>query len=94
MNELQKLKPKIVKVLRRNGIKKAGVFGSYATGKQKKGSDIDILAEAPKGINLYDFIGMKQDLESVLGKKVDLITYKGIRPELREEILASEVRIL
>jgi uncharacterized protein len=93
-NELKKLKPKIVKILKKYGVKKAGIFGSYARGEQKKRSDIDILAQVPKKINLYDFIGIKQDLESVLGKKVDLITYKGIRPELKKMILRDEVRIL
>ena len=41
--ELNKMKPKIVKVLKKHGIKKAGVFGSYARGEQKKKSDVDIL---------------------------------------------------
>ena len=49
-NELKKLKPKIIKVLKRYGITRAGLFGSYAKGEQKKNSDIDILIEFNKSL--------------------------------------------
>ena len=94
MYEINKLKPKIIKILKKYGVKKAGIFGSYARGEQKKKSDVDILAQIPKSVNLYDFIGIKQELEEMLGKKVDLITYNGIRPELRQKILSDEVKII
>ncbi len=93
-NELDRLKPKIVKILKKHGIMKAGIFGSYARGENKKGSDIDILIEVPKKIDLYDFVGIKLELEDALGKKVDLVNYKLIRPELEESILEGEVRII
>ncbi|MBS3140480.1 nucleotidyltransferase family protein [Candidatus Woesearchaeota archaeon] len=92
--ELEKIKPKIVRILKKYGVKKAGIFGSYARGEQKKRSDIDILAQIPKSVNLYDFIGIKQDLEEALGKKVDLVTYRSIRPELKQKILSDEVEII
>lgn len=93
-NELQRLKPKIVRILKKKGIKKAGIFGSYAKGNQKKKSDIDILIQPPKKMNLFDFVGVKLNLEESLHKKVDLISYNGIRPELKEDILQDEVRII
>ncbi len=92
--EFNRLKPKIIKILKQNGIKKAGIFGSYARGEQKKRSDVDILARIPKKVNLFDFIGIKQELEDVLNKKVDLVDYKCIRPELKKSILSNEVRII
>ena len=92
--ELNRIKPKIVRILKKYGVKKAGIFGSYARGEQKKRSDIDILAQIPKSVNLYDFIGIKQDLEEALGKKVDLVTYRSIRPELKQKILSDEVEII
>ena len=48
----------------------------------------------PKSVNLYDFIGIKQDLKEVLGKKVDLVEYGYIRPELKNRILGEEVKII
>ena len=74
-------------------MKKAGLFGSYVRGEQKKSSDIDIIIEPPKGIG-FGFVGIQQELEKVLGKKVDLLTYKGLSPYLRKYILKEEVKIL
>ena len=92
--ELERLKRAIVKILKKNGIKQAGIFGSYARGNQTRKSDIDILIQPTSSMSLFEFVGVKQDLEERLGKKVDLISYRGIRPELRERILSDEVKIL
>ena len=91
--EFEKMKQKIVQVLKRNNIKRAGVFGSYVRGEQKKGSDIDILIEPPKGLG-FGFVTLVYDLEKKTGRRVDLLTYKGINPRLKEQILAEELRIL
>tara|TARA_Y100000310_G_scaffold229774_2_gene232206 strand:+ start:181 stop:468 length:288 start_codon:yes stop_codon:yes gene_type:complete len=86
---------KIKKVLKKHGIKKAGIFGSYATGEATKGSDVDILVETtpatPKG---FGFVGIALELEDSLGRKVDVITYKNIYPRLKQRILEEEVQIL
>lgn len=92
-NDFLKLKKKIVKILKKHRIKKAGIFGSYARGEQKKKSDIDILIQPPKGLG-FGLAGIEIELEEKLGKKVDLITYKWISPYLKEYILADEVRII
>jgi len=90
---LNKIIPKIKRILKKNKVKKAGIFGSYAKGEQKKNSDIDILIEPPKGIG-FGFVGIQFELEDKLKKKIDLISYNGISPYLREDILKSEVRII
>ena len=90
---IDKIKLKIIPLLKKNKIKKAGIFGSYAKGEQKKNSDIDILIEAPKGIGL-GFIRLERELSEKLGRKVDLLTYNGIYHLLRKRILNEEVRIL
>ncbi len=46
--ELKELKSKIRKVLKKHGVVRAGIFGSYARGEQKKNSDIDILVQTSK----------------------------------------------
>src|SRR3989338_7501899 len=92
--QLPKLKPKIVSILKKNCITKAGIFGSFARGEQNKKSDIDILVKVPRKVDLYDFVGIKLDLEEALGRKVDLVSYKGIRHELKRDILHDEVRII
>lgn len=93
-NQVPELKPKILKVLKCHGIKKAGIFGSYARGEQKRTSDVDILVQTPEEMSLFGFVGVKRELEEILHKKVDLVEYDTIRPALRERILKEEVKIL
>ncbi len=92
--DLEKIKKIIVITLRKYGIKKAGIFGSYVKGEQKKNSDIDILIEAQKRFSLFDLIALERELKEKLGIKVDLLTYNGIYHLLRDRILSQEVRII
>ena len=94
-NSIEKIKSKIIKILKRNKVKKAGIFGSYARGEQKKNSDIDILVEInDKNMSLLDFIELKLRLEDILRRKIDLVEYKAIKPLIKERILNEEVKIL
>lgn len=90
---ITKVKSKVLPILKKYKIKKAGIFGSYARGEQRKDSDVDIVVVPAKGMG-FRFAGMEIDLEKSLKKKVDLITYKSINKYLRRRILSEEVRIL
>ncbi len=90
---LEKIKPKIIKILRKNNIKKAGIFGSYARGENKKESDIDIIIKPTKNMG-FGFAGIQIELEEKLKKRVDLLTYNSIHPLLRKIILSEEIRII
>lgn len=92
-NNFDLLKKKVVRILKKYNVKRAGIFGSYARGEEKKNSDIDILIQYPKGLG-FGFIGIKFELEDALGKKVDLVTYGAIHPKLKDRILNDEVRII
>ena len=94
LRSIEKTKEKILPVLKIHSVKRAGIFGSYSRGDFKKNSDIDLLVEIKKRISLLDFIGLKLELEEVLGKKVDLVEYTAIKPILKEKILNEEIRIL
>jgi len=65
------------------GPKKVAVFGSYARGENKEGSDLDLLVEFSDGITLLDIIGVEQDLSGILGVKVDLVTEGALSPYIR-----------
>lgn len=69
-----------------------GVFGSYAKGKQKETSDVDILIEIERPIGL-EFFELWDNLEKLLGCDVDLVRQKLIRDEIKEEILKEVIRI-
>jgi|SRR3989344_3707494 len=87
------IKKKAVPLLKKNGVVKAGIFGSYARGEAGKRSDVDLIIQPPKKLGL-GFIGIKLELEKKLGKKVDLLTYKSVHPLLKDYILTDEIRIL
>ena len=92
--QLQKIAKIAVPILKKNGVVKAGIFGSYARGRSKKSSDVDILVKIKKNISLLDFVGIKLELEEGLKKKVDLVEYGAIKPFLKDAILGEEIRIL
>ena len=92
--ELLALKRKIVPILKKHKVKKASIFGSYARGEQKKGSDVDILVKLPKRMSLLDIIGIEQELEDAIHKKVDLVEYSSVHPLLKDRIMKDEVPVL
>lgn len=94
MHDIKQIKKAAVPILKKNGVVKAGIFGSYATGKAKEKSDIDLLIKFKGKKSLLDLAGLKLELESKLGKKVDVLTYKSVHPLLKERILKDEERIL
>jgi predicted nucleotidyltransferase len=60
-------------LISRYGVQRLGLFGSYTRGQQNKTSDIDILVSFSKEIDLFDFIDLREYLESRLQSKVDLV---------------------
>lgn len=92
--KMEDIKRKALPILRKHHAIRAGVFGSAAAGGMKRGSDVDILVEIRQKISLLDFIGIEQELEAALGKKVDLVEYQSVHPLLKKHILGGEVRIL
>jgi uncharacterized protein len=92
---LEEIKKKILPILEKYHIRKAGIFGSSVTGQARPDSDIDILIEIPSDdISLLDFVRIKLELEDALNKKVDLVEYSTIKPLIRERILQEEVALL
>ena len=80
------IRDKISSTARHYGIQKAYLFGSYARGKEKQVSDIDICIEKGEIRTLFEFSGFCQDLEETLGSKVDVVTTTGLSEDFRKEI--------
>ncbi|HEB71380.1 MAG TPA: hypothetical protein ENI77_02020 [Nitrospirae bacterium] len=91
---IDEIKAKILPVLERYEANRAGLFGSCARGELIKDSDIDIVVEIKKDISLLDFVGLKLELEDALGRKVDLVEYSAIKPQIRDRILNEQVAII
>ena len=78
------------KKIRKFGVKKLGLFGSYVREEQMAESDIDILVEFERGKKSFDsYMELKFFLESLFGCKVDLVINDAIKPSLRRPFLSG-----
>ncbi|MEO2083208.1 MAG: nucleotidyltransferase family protein [Desulfurobacteriaceae bacterium] len=75
------------------GVKEIGIFGSVVRGELKEDSDIDILVEFEKPIGLLRFIELEDFLSRLIGRKVDLVSKKALKPYIGKHIL-KEVLII
>lgn len=75
------------------GVKSLGVFGSYARGQTKRGSDLDLLVEFHYAPTMFEFVRLERHLGKVLGVKVDLVMKTALKPEIGERILAEVVPV-
>jgi predicted nucleotidyltransferase len=95
MNEqIIEIREKILNALRQNDVKRASLFGSVVRGELTDESDIDILVEFRGRKSLLDLVGLKLELEEVLNKNVDVLTYNSLHPLLRDKILREQEVIL
>ncbi len=74
------------------GVRSVYVFGSVARGEAAPGSDIDLLVEWPGPGGLIQFVRLKNRLEDLLGRPVDLVEIDALREPVRSRILAEAVR--
>ena len=76
--------------LKRYGVKRIGLFGSFVRSEQTPGSDIDVLVEFERGEKTFDnYLDLKFFLEELFACKVDLVVKEAIKPALKESILES-----
>ncbi len=76
--------------IRKFGVKKLTLFGSYARDEQTNKSDIDFLVEFENGRGLFDdYVDLLELLEDIFNKKIDLGKTHLIRDELKNDILGG-----
>jgi predicted nucleotidyltransferase len=83
----------ILRVSHQHGARRVRIFGSAARGQATETSDLDILVEMETGSSLLDIVAIQQDLEDLLGCKVDVVTESALSPYIREDVL-KEARTL
>src|SRR5574337_189983 len=81
----------ILDLATKHGARNVGIFGSVARGKAGVGSDVDFLVDMEEGRSLLDLVGFWQDLEELLGCRVDVITDGGVSPYLRDMIYREAI---
>jgi predicted nucleotidyltransferase len=75
----------------KHGANNIRLFGSVVRGDDRDGSDVDFLVDMQKSSNLFDLIGLQQDLEKAIDRKVNVLTPNGINRYLKERILGEAV---
>ena len=83
----------ILRIAGRLGASNVRIFGSFSRGDADEKSDVDILVDLKQGRSLMDMGGLLMDLQTLLGRTVDVVTEKGLRLRIREHVL-SEAKAL
>ena len=74
-------------------ITELGIFGSYVRGEQTEESDLDVLIDYSDVPSLLDIVDLEFYLSDRLGIKVDVVTKKGLKPTVKENILAEVIYV-
>ena len=80
-------------LMERYKVKKLWVFGSFVRQEQSKKSDIDLLVDFAEGASLFDLIGLGLFLEEKLGHKVDVVSKRALRKEIKDSVFKEMVAI-
>lgn len=90
---LQQKRRQVLEIAQGHGARNVRLFGSVARGETTETSDLDLLIEMETGRSLLDIVAIKQDLEELLGCRVDVVTEAAISPYLRDKVLQEAVRL-
>jgi uncharacterized protein len=89
---LQKIRPELGTLRRLFGVQSLELFGSWVRGEAGPGSDVDLLVDFDRPT--FDaYMDLKFHLEAILGRPVDLVMRRSLKPALRERILREAVDV-
>jgi len=88
---IKKKRNEIMRLARQHGARNLRVFGSVARGEAKSTSDVDLLIDMEPGRNLMDHVALWQDLQDLLGRRVDLVTERSLHWYIRDRVLREAV---
>lgn len=90
---LRDKREEILRPCAKHGARSVRVFGSLARGQADEGSDVDFLVELEPGRTLLDLGGLQQELEALLGRRVDVVTVRGLKGRIRDRVLREAVPV-
>ena len=85
------LKKELPKLRKLYHVSRIALFGSYARGEQRRGSDIDLLVEFEEPVGFIEFMNLEFYLKKLLGVRVDLVTPDALKPITRPRILKEAI---
>ncbi len=91
---IREIKNKIIPILKKYGVTKASLFGSVVRKNNTESSDIDLLVELPETATLLELVNLKLDLEDLLQRKVDVLTFDSLHPLLKDRIMDEQQAVM
>jgi predicted nucleotidyltransferase len=89
LNVLQSRRVEILALAAKHGASNVRLFGSVVRGEDREDSDVDFLVDMQENRSLFDLIGLQQDIENAIGRRVDVLTPNGINRYLKDRILGE-----
>jgi uncharacterized protein len=86
LDDIRARKNRILEIAARHGASNVRVFGSVARGEAGPESDLDVLVDLAPERSLLDHVGLQQELEELLGRRVHVVVEGGVSPHLHERI--------
>ena len=93
LDEIRARRDELYAIARKHKAEKLWVFGSCARKEERPDSDVDFLVNFARDASLLDVVHMKDDMQSVLSRNVDVVSERGLSPYIGKYILAERVAI-
>ena len=93
IDALKRHRSEVLRLAAQYGATDVRVFGSVARGEADETSDIDFLVRMNPGRSVFDIGGLLMDLQDLLGRRVDVVTERGLRPRMRERVLREAIPV-
>ncbi len=90
---VEERREEILRIASEYGASDVRVFGSVSRGEADGESDIDFLVELDRGRSLFDLGGLQMELEDLLGRRVDVVTARGLKARIRERVLREAMPV-
>ena len=93
LKEVSDKRAEILRLANRYRTSDVRIFGSVVRGESTDKSDVDFLIKTMPGCSLFDLGGLREDLQSLLAARVDVVTEDGLKPRARDRILREAIPI-
>ena len=90
---LQEKREDILRIATKRGATNIRIFGSVARGEDDERSDIDFLVDMEPGRSIFDLGGLLMELQDLLGHEVDVVTERGLRTRIKDEVLREAISL-
>lgn len=91
--EINLRRSEIRRIAKSHGASNVRVFGSVARGDEHDDSDVDFLIDVTAEISPWFPVGLIQDLEALLGRRVEIVTERALNSDLRERVLSEAIPV-